>query len=807
MRVECVLKGLFTGGFFGLMIGGVGAVVASLSAPQPAGNTPPAAPLVTAPDVSEPEDRITVADTAPVEPQLPDDQTAQVQTPLVVAPLAEPTAPIADTRPLALPETAAIEGALSAPAVVALPDLDADAEAPVFPNPQSVAPQVPAVEDDIVISTAPAMPIIVETPVPVAEDPLVVTDATAAERVDAPASPTATVVAPDSAGPNLAEPVAVALPDLAAPVSPQTQPAGQVIADTVTAIADAPQPVATAQLETVLEPAQPDISAPVASLAEPVTGSNADATPVTPNTGAVIAGAEETGHIAQTAPRAADTGVAVVQSGSDVAVQATPTLNDVAEVTTQVPTQAVELAAPTVTVEIVTPASDEQTVGAVSVETATGPVAAADAAVVSPENAQSIAAADVAPDRLDQPTAEAVQPAEAEGSVVAAIAATDASQPDRAETPATVTANAAEVGTIAATSDVATGTALEAEAGALATAVVAEVVTPDDIAPEASGSDKVAATPTAEAATEGDVLDPTTRITALPELDAAPETQEVTTAALQDRTTARPAVVSIIDGGTSRLPQGNSGVRIRRIGSDSQEPAPAPAPAAAPVDPNAPAIARYAATFENIDGKPLLSFVILDDGRLPDPVAVVTGLPFPVTVALDPTLPGAAARMAKYRAAGIEVAIRAALPAGATPSDVEVGMAAAFDVLPETVLLVNDGQTPWGRNIADQIIANLAEDGRGFLTAAQGLNTGVRTAQSAGVPAAEVFRDLDADGQDARVIGRFLDQAAFKARQGAGIVLLARLQPTTIEALQGWSAANRAGQVAVAPVSALLAAQ
>ena len=45
-----------------------------------------------------------------------------------------------------------------------------------------------------------------------------------------------------------------------------------------------------------------------------------------------------------------------------------------------------------------------------------------------------------------------------------------------------------------------------------------------------------------------------------------------------------------------------------------------------------------------------------------------------------------------------------------------------------------------------------------------------------GVAAATLFRDFDKDGQDARVIRRFLDQAAFRARQDGSVVMLGRVR-------------------------------
>jgi polysaccharide deacetylase 2 family uncharacterized protein YibQ len=104
-------------------------------------------------------------------------------------------------------------------------------------------------------------------------------------------------------------------------------------------------------------------------------------------------------------------------------------------------------------------------------------------------------------------------------------------------------------------------------------------------------------------------------------------------------------------------------------------------------------------------------------------------------------------------------------------------------------------------------MAALAADGRGLVTVSKGLNMALRAAEQAEVPAGLIFRDLDGDGQDVRVIRRFLDQAAFRARQETGVMLLGRMRPDTISALVLWGTANRAGQVALAPMSAILTAE
>jgi len=98
--------------------------------------------------------------------------------------------------------------------------------------------------------------------------------------------------------------------------------------------------------------------------------------------------------------------------------------------------------------------------------------------------------------------------------------------------------------------------------------------------------------------------------------------------------------------------------------------------------------------------------------------------------------------------------------------------------IPElSVILVDDGSFDGAvASVADitvaETVAALAEDGRGLITVSQGLNSSLRIAESEGVPTSVIFRDLDGEGQDTRVIRRFMDQAAFRARQNSGVVLL-----------------------------------
>lgn len=287
-----------------------------------------------------------------------------------------------------------------------------------------------------------------------------------------------------------------------------------------------------------------------------------------------------------------------------------------------------------------------------------------------------------------------------------------------------------------------------------------------------------------------------------PVAEAAPDQTPDPAPAEEDVAASEPAAPAPAAG----LPQGDSSIVIRRpVGEADPEADDGEVIEVAAVPDDAPALLRFAAGVPETDGRPLMSIILIDDGSMSEAVAALGGLPFQVSIAIDPAQPGATEAAEAYRASGFEVLSLASFPPSAQPADVEVILEATFNTLPEAVGMLDAGNGGLASgNSTQQVMDNLSEAGRGFVTISRGLNTALRTAEQADVPARSIYRDLDADGQDARVIRRFLDQAAFRARQDSGVVLLGRVRPDTISALILWGTANRAGQVALAPVSAVL---
>jgi hypothetical protein len=246
-------------------------------------------------------------------------------------------------------------------------------------------------------------------------------------------------------------------------------------------------------------------------------------------------------------------------------------------------------------------------------------------------------------------------------------------------------------------------------------------------------------------------------------------------------------------------------IRTNRLPAVGAGAAPEQEAAAAPAD-SLPPIRRYAAEVDLPPDSPRLAIVLVDDGTLEFGAEALAGFPFPVSVALDPARPDAAEAMAAYRAKGIEVLAMADLPEGAAPQDAEVASGVWFDVLPETVAVLEGrpGALQQDRALAEQVAGILAESGRGLVLHAQGLNTGLALAERAEVPAATLFRSLGGAGEDAGAMQRALEQASLRARSEGAALVTAPLRAEVLPVLVSWGVGNRDAGLALAPASAVL---
>ncbi|MBK0329402.1 divergent polysaccharide deacetylase family protein [Rhodobacteraceae bacterium F11138] len=218
-----------------------------------------------------------------------------------------------------------------------------------------------------------------------------------------------------------------------------------------------------------------------------------------------------------------------------------------------------------------------------------------------------------------------------------------------------------------------------------------------------------------------------------------------------------------------------------------------------------PPLQEFATLFEAPAEKPLMAIVLIDDTGSVDP-AVLAAFPYPLSIAVDPATPDAADIMARHRAAGFEILSLVDLPAGATAQDVEITLSAGFDTLTQAVgVLEGPGSGLQGnRHLSGQVADFIRSTGRGMVMQAGGLNAAYKLARRTHVPAALVFRDLDADAPPPEVMRRYLDQGALRAGQQGWVVMLGRLRPDTLRVLAQWGVQDGGTRVALAPISAVL---
>ncbi|MEH7827498.1 divergent polysaccharide deacetylase family protein [Gemmobacter denitrificans] len=233
-------------------------------------------------------------------------------------------------------------------------------------------------------------------------------------------------------------------------------------------------------------------------------------------------------------------------------------------------------------------------------------------------------------------------------------------------------------------------------------------------------------------------------------------------------------------------------------------------PAAEPgLGEDAPPVKRHAEAFDNPAGKPRFAIILADDGRADLDRTGLAALPLPVTIALDPTAPGVTALAETYRKAGKEVAMLAtAIPAGAKASDLQVTFGSHASAVPQAVAVIDlpvDGFQN-DRTLSTDLVPLIKDQGRGLVTFDRGLNAGEQLARREAVPSALIFRQIDAEGETAPVMRRYLDRAAFKAAQDGRVVVYGTARAETIAALLEWSIEGRAGSVALAPLTAVLEA-
>ena len=217
-------------------------------------------------------------------------------------------------------------------------------------------------------------------------------------------------------------------------------------------------------------------------------------------------------------------------------------------------------------------------------------------------------------------------------------------------------------------------------------------------------------------------------------------------------------------------------------------------------------LVRNSQTFDNPDNLPVMSIVLIDTGEYNIGHVALAPFPYPITLAIDPLREGTLEKAETYSELGFELLAVANLPSSGDKELAELALLPTLDSVPGLVgILEGAGEGLQGNmELAEGVLEMVNVSGYGLLLRSKGLNAAQQMAEGRGLPVETIFRDFDANEQNATVIRRLLDQAAFKARQEGSIVIVGRFRPVTISALLLWGVQDRASSVALAPVSAVL---
>ena len=206
------------------------------------------------------------------------------------------------------------------------------------------------------------------------------------------------------------------------------------------------------------------------------------------------------------------------------------------------------------------------------------------------------------------------------------------------------------------------------------------------------------------------------------------------------------------------------------------------------------------------DDRPLMAIVLIDTGEYNFGPEALASFPYPISFAIDPLRDDAIALADKYSAKGFELLLTADLPQDGDASLVELALEPTLESFDGVVGLLegSDGGLQGNIALAEGVLDMIEETDYGLVLRSKGLNATQQQADGRELPVDTLFRDFDGAGQNATVIRRFLDQAAFKARQEGSVIMVGRLRPATISALLLWGFQDRAASVRLTAISEVL---
>ena len=215
------------------------------------------------------------------------------------------------------------------------------------------------------------------------------------------------------------------------------------------------------------------------------------------------------------------------------------------------------------------------------------------------------------------------------------------------------------------------------------------------------------------------------------------------------------------------------------------------------------------------DGTPKLAIILVDIGDQGATVDSLVALEYPVTVAISPAREDAPARSQALNSNGKSVL-------ALSPQDVEFSLSGNlserqvstlldryFAIMPDAIGMLDrpEATLQVDRQLARSVVKSFAKNGKNLVTYSKGLNSLLKDASNAEVPAAKIYRSLDAKGEDEAAILRTLDRAVLEATQSGQVIVQGTTSSATLAAIEKWRETSRASSVSLVPIQKVLASK
>jgi polysaccharide deacetylase 2 family uncharacterized protein YibQ len=306
---------------------------------------------------------------------------------------------------------------------------------------------------------------------------------------------------------------------------------------------------------------------------------------------------------------------------------------------------------------------------------------------------------------------------------------------------------------------------------------------------------------TEETAPEAVVTEVEDAVVEAPSVEVEADTVAEAESVVEQQTEA-PSATTVVDGQGIKLSEGGSS-RLPKI-SDEPETAEVTETPVEIVEDEKPEIDT---------SLPKISIILVDQAEGGVAAADLALVSYPVTIAVSPARENIDDILSEYERSDHAILalsptdVEYSLSGNLSDSQVSTLLSRYFAIMPKAIGMLDrpEATLQVDRQLAKAVVKSFAENGKALVTYSKGLNSLLKDAENAKVPAAKIFRSLDSKGEDQAAILRVLDRAVLEASQNGQAIVQGSSNAQTLAAIDKWLGTNRASTVTLVTLDKVLA--